>query len=396
MKILQLTKKFPFPLKDGESIAVTNLSESLYNLGCEITLLSMNTVKHYVSEDSIPESFNHYKEIHTVDLDNRVTVLGALVNLFSKNSYHVSRFFFSEYLNKLTELLKSNTYDIIQLETLYLAPYIECIRSYSKAKIVMRSHNVEFEIWNRITSNTSFLPKKLYLRYLTEKLKRFELESLSKYDALITVTQRDLNSYINLGYAGKGMAVPIGINIDDYLPAEYSDTPSSLSFIGSLDWIPNLEGLHWFLENVWPGLIKDYPELKLHIAGRNTPESIVSLQSDNIIVEGEVDDAKEFINRHDIMIVPLLSGSGMRVKILEGMALGKVVISTSIGMEGINAKDQISIVCADTPHAFKEKLSFIVRDKAKQKEVGMNARKFIATHFDRDRNAKLLIEFLAS
>ena len=145
-RILQLTKKFPFPLKDGESIAVTNLSQSLKVLDCEITLLSMNTIKHYLDIDSLPPSFDHYHEIYTVKLDNRVTPLGAFINLFSRESFHVNRFFFKAFRDKLTDLLHKNQYDVIQLETLYLAPYIDLIRKYSNAQVVMRSHNVEFEI----------------------------------------------------------------------------------------------------------------------------------------------------------------------------------------------------------------------------------------------------------
>jgi glycosyltransferase involved in cell wall biosynthesis len=396
MKILQLTKKFPFPLKDGESIAVTNLSESLNTLGWEITLLSMNTVKHYISEDSIPDSYNHYKAIHTVNLDNRVTILGALENLFSKESYHICRFYFSEYEQKLVDLLKANEYDFIQLETLYLAPYIECIRSHSDAKIIMRSHNVEFEIWNRITSNTSFWPKKFYLNYLAKKLRKFEIESLEKYDALVTVTQRDLETYQKLGFSGRGMTLPIGLNSEDYIPEKSKEFSNSISFIGSLDWLPNLEGLNWFLDEVWPKIIQKNANLKLYIAGRNTPDRIKLLQSKNIIIEGEVDDAKAFINNHSIMIVPLLSGSGMRVKILEGMALNRVVISTSIGMEGIEATNKKEIVTADSPQEFVEMIDWVSKDLSKQEEIGNNARNFIVNYFDRETNTKKLINFLKS
>jgi len=134
----------------------------------------------------------------------------------------------------------------------------------------------------------------------------------------------------------------------------------------------------------------------LHIAGRNTPDNIKSLASESIIIEGEVDDAKAFINQHPITIVPLLSGSGMRVKILEGMALSRVVISTSIGMEGIDAKDKIEIIKADTPEDFANNLHWILNDKEEQNKIASNARKYIAAHFDTEANAKKLISFLST
>lgn len=106
MKILQLCKKFPYPLKDGESIAVTYLSNALHNLGCEISLLSMNTSKHYMEISDLPSDFNHYKEIHVTALDNSIKTLDAFKNLFSSDSYHVSRFICPDFRNKLIELLK--------------------------------------------------------------------------------------------------------------------------------------------------------------------------------------------------------------------------------------------------------------------------------------------------
>ena len=150
MKILQLCKKFPYPLKDGESIAVTYQSKAFHEFGCEITLLAMNTTKHYTKIGKLPNGFNHYKEIHVTDIDNRVKVLKAFVNIFSSKSYHISRFDSKEYNDKLIALLQDNEYDVIQLETLYLTPYIDTIKQHSNAIVSMRSHNVEFEIWERI------------------------------------------------------------------------------------------------------------------------------------------------------------------------------------------------------------------------------------------------------
>ncbi len=393
MKILQLTKKFPFPLKDGESIAVTNLSKSLVTHGCEITLLSMNTSKHFVDVDALPDSYNHYESIHTVYLDNRVTVTGALYNLFSSASYHVSRFDFRAYREALIQLLNDNSFDIIQLETLYLAPYIETIKKYSDAKVVMRSHNVEFEIWNRVVESTSIIPKKWYLQYLTQKLKKFEIERLSHYDALVTVTQRDLDAYENLGYKKGGMASPIGININRYTPQISNSSYPSLSFIGSLDWMPNLDGLDWFLKFVYPEIVRNYPNTKFHVAGRNTPQSIRDMQSDHVLIHGEVDDAIDFINDHPIMIVPLLSGSGMRVKILEGMALGKVVISTAIGAEGIPAIHQESILIANSAAEFLDCIKWLMDHPDRINRIGEHARIYISENFDQERNAKKLVDF---
>ncbi|MCB0596727.1 MAG: glycosyltransferase, partial [Phaeodactylibacter sp.] len=200
MKILQLCKKFPYPLKDGESIAVNTLSRPLHNLGCEVSLLAMNTHKHYFQEDAYPEALSHYQDIIKVPVDSRVKPTDAFLNLFSRESYHISRFVSPAFRQQLIELLRSNTFDLIQLETPYLAPYIPTIRQYSDALVAMRAHNVEHEIWERIAENTAFLPRRWYLKYLANKLRRYEARQLQQYDMLVAITQRDLERFRKLGY----------------------------------------------------------------------------------------------------------------------------------------------------------------------------------------------------
>ncbi|NJK83685.1 MAG: glycosyltransferase, partial [Saprospiraceae bacterium] len=148
-------------MKDGESVAVTHLSKALKSLGCEITLLSMNTSKHYFDVTQLPETYNHYHQIYTVDVDNRIKLKDAFVQpFFQKTSYHVSRFINTSFKQQLITLLKTQQFDLIQLETLYLAPYISTIRQYSQVPVVMRAHNIEHEIWQRVAENTKFLPLK--------------------------------------------------------------------------------------------------------------------------------------------------------------------------------------------------------------------------------------------
>ncbi len=383
MKILQLCKKFPFPLKDGESIAITNLSSALSKLGCEMTLLAMNTSKHYFDGTVFPTPLQHYKAIHNVDIDNRINITDAFMNLFSDESYHISRFISKEFESKLIQLLQSNSYDIVQLETLYLAPYIDTIRKYSKAKIAMRAHNVEHEIWERITQNTNSAPRKWYLNHLTKKLKKYEQAQLNKYDLLIPITARDLDIFKSFGFKKQSIVSPIGLDGSAYHENNKSfKRDISLSFIGSLDWKPNIEGLEWFLKNVWDKLHQDNPTLQLHVAGRNTPDWLLNKKIPNVIMHGEIEDASEFINKHSVMIVPLLSGSGMRAKILEGMALGKVVLTTSLGLEGIDAQHLKNVLVADTPAEFSKCLNWAYNQNGQLQTLGANAQKFVNTEYD--------------
>lgn len=392
MKILQLCKKFPFPLKDGESIAVTHLSRALNDLNCEVTLLSMNTTKHFCDIPRLPKTFNHYKNIHAVTVNNNTNWVSAFLNIFSKDSYHITRFISKKFEAKLIEVLKSETFDVIQLETPILSDYIPVIEKHSKALIAMRSHNVEYEIWDRFAENQRFLPLKWYLKQAADKLRFYEQKHLNNYDLVLGLTQRDLKILKKEGLAKPNAVIPIGLDVRDYKAdfSSYKNKPS-ISFIGSLDWMPNQEGLGWFLENVWDELKSKFPELTLHVAGRHTPKWVKNVSRDGVIIHGEVPDAIEFINKHSVMIVPLFSGSGMRVKILEGMALGKVVVSTELGLEGIDAKDGEEVLISNSVKEYIDNISDILENPKKMPAMGLRAQELAASSYDNLQIGKKLV-----
>jgi glycosyltransferase involved in cell wall biosynthesis len=396
MRILQLCRKFPYPLKDGESIAVTYMAKAYRDLGLELTLLSFNTIKHFFDTAELPPSFDHYAEIHTTYLDNHPTILGAFWNLFSKDSYHISRFETEDFATKLLQILKQKEFDAIQLESVYFAPYIPLIRQHSKALVVMRAHNVEFEIWERVAQNTTFLPKKYYVAYLAKKLKRYEMAQLNNYDVLLAMTTKDLAYFQKLGCKIPTLLTPIGLSLDGYPIREIPLQKPSIAFIGSLDWMPNQEGLAWFLEEVWEGLHRQFPDLELHIAGRNTPDWVFQKAGNGVVVHGEIPDAKAFLMAHPFSIVPLFSGSGMRVKILQGMALGSLVITTTLGIEGIAAKDGKEVLIADTKEAFISKIATFIKNPEKTTVLRSNAQQFIHQYYDNQQIAKGVIDLIQS
>ncbi len=393
MKILQLCNKFPWPLKDGAAIASTYLAKAFAELGSEVTLLSMNTSKHWFDTGELPRDFDHYADIQTVFVNNDIRPLPALLNLFSKKSYHVERFDNAAFAKKLKEILQNNRFDIVQLESLYLTPYIPVIRKYSSAKVVLRAHNVEHEIWERVAENSNPL-KKWYLEKITPRLRQYETEHLNDYDLVVGISERDLEQFRALGLQKAATVAPIGLDCRDY-QADFSSfsRPLSLSFIGSLDWMPNQDGLRWFLDEVWsPVLAPAFPELTFHIAGRTAPRWLQKLDMERIKFHGEVPSSPDFLNQHSIMVVPLLSGGGMRAKILEGMAVGKVVLSTRVGMEGIEAQHRKECLLADTPEEFLKALQWCYKQGEGLASLGQKAQAFCHDHYDNLEVGRRLME----
>jgi glycosyltransferase involved in cell wall biosynthesis len=392
MKILQLCKKVPFPIKDGEAIAISYLSKALCAQGCELTLLAMNTTKHKVDVSCLPPEFAHYKAYHTIEVDNAIKPVEAFKNLFTGNSYHIERFISATFEQKLAELLQKNNFDIVQIETIYLAQYIPLIRARSNAKIVMRSHNVEHEIWERVAKNTASGLKKLYLREQSKRLKQFEVGTLHDYDLLVAISKRDLDMFAQLGHKGKSIVVPIGLDTQKYTPIYTLPTPFSLSFIGSLDWAPNIQGIEWFIDHVMPKVSNINQPISLHVAGRNTPKRLFQSESQIVHIHGEVPSSPDFLSQHHVMVVPLFSGSGMRAKIIEGMALGKTVITTTLGLEGINATPNTQVLIANTADEFLHQIQFCAENPLKIETIGRNARSFIEQHFDHQQIAQHLLQ----
>ncbi len=393
MKLLILTKKFPFPLKDGESLAIHGLTKSLSELGCEVSLLAMNTSKHYFDGRQLPEEMGHYHEVRTVPIDNVISPIDAAANLLRGTSYHISRFHQPAYHRALAKWLDDEDFDIVQLETLYLSPYIPTIRRHSDAQVVMRAHNVEHEIWERCSDNISFAPKRWYLRHLTRQLRDYERSQLNQYDLLLPITHRDKRNFERLGSRGLTQVLPIGLETPCGPPSYHSYAAApDLHFIGSLDWLPNLEGLQWFLHEVWPLIHERCPRVRFHIAGRNMPHSIRALEIDKVVVHGEVESSCDFVSSHSISVVPLLSGGGMRAKILEAMSLGRTVITTTIGLEGIRARNRRDLFIADTAEQFAQVIEECLRRGRSLESIGRNAYANFLRHYDRRELAEQLME----
>jgi glycosyltransferase involved in cell wall biosynthesis len=384
MRILQLCNKFPWPLKDGAAIASTYLAKAFAALGSEVALLSMNTSKHWFDTDELPHDFDHYADIQTVFVNNDIRPLPALLNLFSKKSYHVERFDNAGFAEKLKKVLQSNRFDVVQLESLYLTPYIPVVRKYApSAMVVLRAHNVEHEIWERVAENSNPF-KKWYLQKITPRLRHYETEHLNDYDLVVGISERDLEQFRGLGLRKPAAVAPIGLDCRDY-EADFSSfqRPLSLSFIGSLDWMPNQEGLKWFLDEVWtPFLAPVFPELTFHIAGRTAPRWLHKLDLERVVFHGEVPSSPDFLNQHSVMVVPLLSGGGMRAKILEGMAVGKVVLSTRVGMEGIEARHRKECLLADSPEEFLQALQWCYKEGKNLADLGRDSQTFCRENYD--------------
>ena len=394
MRILQLMNKVPWPSKDGGAIACMNMTKGFSMLGHEVTVLSMNTSKHHIRFKDMPANIRSKADFRLVEVPASINWLdGALNFLFSKLPYNAQRFISDEFSVQLIKLLTEKQFDIIQLEGLYLCPYIPAIRKYSKALIAYRAHNIEYEIWERTATLSEGMRSK-YIRNLSKRIKRFEISYLNKYDILVPITDRDGQILDNLGNTKPRHTSQTGIDFASLVPTAKKLEFPSLFHIGALDWAPNQEGLIWFFEHCWAKIHNENPQLKFYLAGRNAPEWFerrIKLQGVEYL--GEINDAYDFMNSKAIMVVPLFSGSGMRIKIIEGMALGKPIVTTDIGTEGIPTENGNNILVANDVDQFTDAITRLINDRELSDQIGRNAIGFIQEKFDNLSQAGALVEF---
>ena len=383
-------------------MAMYAMTRLLLQAGCDVKILAVNSPKCHVTAEETDAEFLRRTRIEWCFIDTSLKAGAALKALLQNRSYHVERFISKDFEQKLKGILQQESFDIIQLETIYPAVCLPVIRKYSHAKVILRAHNIEHKIWERVATHHHGFFKKGYLRILSRQLKQFEDQLLNQLDGITAISTVD-EAYFRQHSTTPCITIPYSMDIS-LLPGisspKQTETaipsavcPANLFSLASMNWEPNLEGIQWFLKECWPRIRANHSQLTFRIAGRHIPAQWHSEPSKGIEIVGEVPDSATFMKENGILIVPLLSGSGIRIKILEGMSLGKVVITTSIGAEGIDACYGKEIIVADTPDAFAEAVTHCLSHPEECRRIGMNAAAFVRTRFDEKTLGTELMRF---
>jgi len=376
MNVLQVCFKLPYPPNDGGAYSLYNSALSLLKTEqVNLTVLAMKQLKNKDDAAKIPTSFIDQTDFSFVEINNNINPFKAFLTIFQSTSYLANRFYSKSFENALLELIHQHSFDIIQLEHSYLAVYLEAIRKNFSGKIVLRAQNVEHKIWESyLAQRKGVTPSNLYLRLMTKRLKTLETNALKKIDGLICLSKDDEAAFQILHPNLPKTVIPIGFDAEKlthYFPKENS---TKIYHLGSMDWLPNIQGIDWFLEQVLPKLQFLTKDFSLHLAGKNMSEKLKTLRLENVVVDGEVPDSLTYQADKSILIVPLLSGGGIRVKIIEALALGKVIVSTSKGADGILFTHNENILIADTPEDFAQALLFCLESPELRKKLSKNAK----------------------
>ena len=252
---------------------------------------------------------------------------------------------------------------------------------------------MEHIIWQMLAGRAAHPLKRLFLKTMAARLERFERRYLRQFDAVAAITADDARRLRALLCPEPVVFIPAGVELDRVRPdPARCARPRTLLLLASLNWLPNLEGLEWLLREVWPAVHAELPDVELHVAGSGTPAALLAPRPDNVFFHGFVESAPAFMQEYELMLVPLLSGGGMRVKIIEGMALGKAILSTTLGAEGIAARDGYDLLLRDGAPAWIAALRAWARGELPTAALGAAAADTAARLYD---NRRVVDQFVA-
>jgi glycosyltransferase involved in cell wall biosynthesis len=295
-------------------------------------------------------------------------------NLFSLLPYSVWRFWSKDMAAAIKDSLARNKFDAVEIGTIALLKYSNLAPGIPKLLV---HHNIESELLKRRSKTEKNPLARAYLALQAFKLKRLEIKASKIVDHHTTVSELDKQILLKSCPDIKVTVVDNGVDTEYFTPGDETVEPNTLVYAGGMSWYPNAEAMIYFSQNIWPLLNKEIPDIKMNLIGANPPSELLEFckTEPQFRMLGFVDDVRPFIRKSAVYIVPITVGGGTRLKILDAMAMGKAIVSTSIGCEGIKTEDGKNIVIADNPAEFARKVMLILGDEQLRAKLSLEARR---------------------
>ena len=375
MRILWLKTELLHPVDKGGKIRTYNMLKELKRAH-HVTYLTLDDGS--ASADDRAKATEYCHELVCVPHQRREKFtpgfyVELLLNLVSSQPYAIKKYTTAAMMREISELERKRAFDLLVCD--FLAPAANVPRSLAMPTVLFQ-HNVEAMIWKRHYEVQANAVKKAYLYGQWRKMWQFEKEMCQRFDSVIAVSADDREQMKREYGAQAVFDVPTGVDTEFFRPSGTIETsPHNIVFTGSMDWLPNEDGIRFFMREVMPLIKSKVPDSTLTVVGRNPPASLVEMsKSDSsLIVTGRVDDVRPYIEKAAAYVVPLRIGGGTRLKIFEAMAMEKAVVSTTIGAEGLPLANGVELLLADEPQAFADAVVKVLTDASCAAELGRRA-----------------------
>lgn len=392
MKILWVKTDFLHPTTRGGQIRTLEMLRRLHQ---------RHEVHYVCYSDGDPEGLSRSKEYcsyvypipHRVPEKTSPLFLGQIVaGLFDPRPVAVRRYSSRKMLRTIAELTGRQKFDSIVCDFLFPAANMPDLPS-----CVLFQHNVEAVIWKRRVESAADPVRKWYLRLQAGRMFRYEKSVCRAVRKIVAVSEADAGAMRSLYGVQNVHPVATGVDMDYFAPPPHPEKTTDLVFVGSMDWMPNVDGALWFVREVLPLLRRARPDCSLAFVGRKPPAALADLARTDprIVVTGTVPDVRPWLFASHAAIVPLRVGGGTRLKIYEAMAAGVPVVSTSIGAEGLDVADGENIRIADSPEAFAACCQTLLRDSSERARIARSATAMVASRCSWDAVTRDFERFLA-
>lgn len=383
MNLLFLTQVLPYPLDAGPKTRAYYVLRHLAQ-GHRVTLLS------FVRETDRPGALDHLRTfcdaVHTVRMRrSRLRDAQHLARSLGANTpFLIARDTVPEMAARVRQLVGSGEFDAVHADQLWMAPYALLARDaappHRRPALVLDQHNAVFQIPRRLAHDESNIFKRRVLELEARKLLRYEGEVCGRFDHVAWVTREDRTALPAV--TSPSTIIPICVDPHNQPPLPHRQDAHRVTFLGGLHWPPNAEGMAWFAREVWPQVQAQAPEAVLTVIGKNPPQELIELSGSHVEVTGYVGDPRPYLEETAAFIVPLHAGGGMRVKILDAWLWGLPLVTTTIGGEGIDVRDGVNALVADSPDALAAAVLDLLREPEQAAQLAAAGRATVEDQYN--------------
>lgn len=376
MKVLFLTRALPYPANNGYKKRNFYLIKELARRGVDIVLICPDSVNY------IQPLKNYCKEIKVVKIKKAQNkFLGLLSNLFSSLPFSVKTRISPELKREIKQYLEDNPVDVVICDSIYRSLNIPLDNKHYK---ILYEHNIESTIIKRYFLNERNVFKKLFALIEYRKFENFQKKMWKKFNCCIVCSPVDKNIVMQKVKGINIFIINNGVDSSYFTADSYPLFKNSLLYTGQIGWYPNEDALIHFIKKIYPIIKKEEPLINFWIVGDSPSKRLQQLAKKDmsIILTGFVDDVRPYMGEAVVYVVPLRIGSGTRLKILEALSMKKAIVSTGIGCEGLEVKDNKHLLIRDDPEEFAGAVIELLRDDKLRKELGENGRKLIEEKYD--------------
>ena len=308
--------------------------------------------------------------------------------VMSRRSFHLQRYATRQMQSRLTRVLGEGAYDFVQVESSPMTSF-----DFGTTPVVLDEHNLEYELLRRSTAVETSRVRRVFAANEWRKVEREERSAWQSIKGCVVTSQRELE-VVNEAAPGTPTAVvPNGVALDHFRPAVSPVSKGSIVFTGLMTYRPNADGVSYFIRQIMPLVRASYPDAAFTAVGWGLPDEVRPLLGHGVTHTGRVDDVRPYLAKAAVVVVPLRVGSGTRLKVLEALAMGKGVVSTGVGCEGLDVVNGKHLLVADEAEAFAAAVVRLLEDPAEAAELGRRGRLLVEDRYGWERSVTELERF---